>query len=380
MLRLSPVAVLSLVEIVSWGALYYSFGVVARPMSEDLEASPTTVAGTFSLALLVAGVAAPAVGKAIDRAGARAIIAPGAAVGAAALGLLAAARGPGTLAVAGALLGAAHAGTLYEPAFAGMTRWFHHPAERRRAMLVVTCVAGLASTVFVPLTSALAAMLGWRVAMGSLAVAMALVVVPLAFALPPPSSARATALAVPAVGGLASLRWASAAQSFVSTGTAVHFVTLLRASGASSGEAASLVAIGGAAQVFGRAVIAPLGATRSTRRLGAIAAMQAISLTAIGAGPGLVSILAFVGYGAANGIWTVERASVLAERVDARHYGAASGTIGSYALVARAAAPIALAVVPEHIGAGAAYLVLSGLLLAAAGSLFVASIEPPLRL
>ena len=75
------------------------------------------------------------------------------------------------------LVGVAMAGTLYPPAFAALTRW--GGARRVRALTTLTLVAGLASTVFVPLATALDAWLGWRTAYVVLLGVLALVTVPL---------------------------------------------------------------------------------------------------------------------------------------------------------------------------------------------------------
>ena len=53
--------------------------------------------------------------------------------------------------------------TLYAPAFAAITGWTRgDPSRRVRAITAVTLVAGLASTVFAPLTAWLLDPLGWR--------------------------------------------------------------------------------------------------------------------------------------------------------------------------------------------------------------------------
>jgi predicted MFS family arabinose efflux permease len=49
---------------------------------------------------------------------------------------------------------------LYDVAFTVVAVWFQK--ERHRAMLVITLVAGLASTIFVPLATFLNESLGWR--------------------------------------------------------------------------------------------------------------------------------------------------------------------------------------------------------------------------
>ena len=73
--------------------------------------------------------------------------------------------------------GAAMAGTLYPPAFAALTHW--GGVRRVRALTTLTLVAGLASTVFAPLASALDDLLGWRLAYLVLLAGLVVVTVPL---------------------------------------------------------------------------------------------------------------------------------------------------------------------------------------------------------
>ena len=61
------------------------------------------------------------------------------------------------------LAGLAMSATLYAPAFAAITGWAGTDVRRRiRALTAVTLVAGLASTVFAPLTAWLLGLLDWR--------------------------------------------------------------------------------------------------------------------------------------------------------------------------------------------------------------------------
>ena len=61
------------------------------------------------------------------------------------------------------LAGFAMSAILYAPAFAAITGWAGTDVRRRiRALTAVTLVAGLASTVFAPLTAWLLEALGWR--------------------------------------------------------------------------------------------------------------------------------------------------------------------------------------------------------------------------
>jgi len=67
------------------------------------------------------------------------------------------------------------AAVLYEPAFAVIASWFRDSAERTRALLALTVVAGFASVIYVPLAGWLVQTQGWRDAL----VALAVLLVPL---------------------------------------------------------------------------------------------------------------------------------------------------------------------------------------------------------
>src|SRR2546428_10008960 len=96
-------------------------------------------------------------------------------------------------------MGLALAGTLDEPAFAAIVGWF--PMQGRdRALLVVTLVAALASTIFMPFEAWLVGRLGWRGALTALALILPVPTIPIpALVLPrPPRLAPPHAAAAPA--------------------------------------------------------------------------------------------------------------------------------------------------------------------------------------
>ncbi|HEX5497621.1 MAG TPA: MFS transporter, partial [Thermomicrobiales bacterium] len=72
---------LAVTETASWGILYYTFAVVLAPMQRDLGWSTAAITGAYSLALLVAGLAAPFVGRWLDRHGPRALMTAGSIAG-----------------------------------------------------------------------------------------------------------------------------------------------------------------------------------------------------------------------------------------------------------------------------------------------------------
>ena len=147
-------------QLVSWGTQFYAFALYVVPMEKSLGWSRTELNAALSIGLLVAGLVALPVGSWIDRVGGRALMTGGPLLGAALL-----ARWPmiGSLWLFYALwavLGLSMAATLYDPAFAVMTRTF--PQDYRRAITAVTLVGGLASTAFIPLTQLLIERMGWH--------------------------------------------------------------------------------------------------------------------------------------------------------------------------------------------------------------------------
>ena len=118
------VGALAVTETVSWGILYYAFAVFQVPMRAELGFSAATMAGAFSVAVAVTGVAAVPVGRWLDRHGARGLMTAGsiAAVGF----VLAWSRVSNVVGLYAVFagIGLVSAAVLYEPAFAVVVRWF----------------------------------------------------------------------------------------------------------------------------------------------------------------------------------------------------------------------------------------------------------------
>ncbi len=74
---------LAATETVSWRVLYYAFAVFLVPMQAELGWSTAALTGAYSLALLVSGLAAPIVGRWLDRHGPRALMTAGSIAGSA---------------------------------------------------------------------------------------------------------------------------------------------------------------------------------------------------------------------------------------------------------------------------------------------------------
>ncbi len=156
---------LCVTEMVSWGVLYYAFPVLSGRIAAGTGWSPPALSGAFSAALVVSGLTGIGVGQWIDRHGPRWLRTLGSAT--ATVAVVGVALAPTLLwfTAAWVLAGAAMSAVLYPPAFAALTRWAG--PRRVEALTLLTLAGGLASTIFAPMTAALAARLDWRAVMAA---------------------------------------------------------------------------------------------------------------------------------------------------------------------------------------------------------------------
>jgi MFS family permease len=368
------VVVLSTVQIVSWGVLYYAFAALQSSITEDTEWSAVAVTGAFSLALVVAGGVGVWVGRHIDVYGPRRVMTGASLV--AVPGVLGVALAP-TLSwfyLGWALVGAAMAGTLYPPAFAALTRW--GGARRVGALTTLTLVAGLASTVFVPLATTLDTWLGWRGAYLALLGALALVTVPLHwFGLahpwepheeqPSPADASAGARAVTRSMPFLLLNVANALTALAVFAVVVNTVPMLLERGLSRELAAWALGLGGVGQVIGRLGYARFAsATTVTQRGVIVVGAVALTTAALALAPDSAVLLVGVGMlvGLARGVYTLIQATAVTDRWGPAAYGTLNGVLSAPMLAATAVSPFVGAVLADVLGSYAdAFLVLAGL-------------------
>src|SRR5262245_23947377 len=151
---------LGLSQLICWGISYYLVGALGDLIAAELGWSASLVHGGFSAALVVMGLTSPAVGRAIDRHGGRAVMTAGSGVIAIGCIVLALADGVALYYAGWLCLGLAMRMTLYDAAFAALARI--GGAAAKRPISQVTLLGGLASTVFWPIGHALAGPFGWR--------------------------------------------------------------------------------------------------------------------------------------------------------------------------------------------------------------------------
>ena len=363
--RFKVVALLGATQIIAWGTTFYLLAVLATPIARDTGWSTTAVVGGLSWSLLFSGLAAPRIGRVIDRYGGRWTLVGGSLLIAAGLTLLGAAPNLAVYYAAWTVLGLGMAAGLYDAAFATIGRLYGSTA--RPSITGLTLLGGLASTVAWPIIAILEGYLGWRATCFALAAVHGLVSMPLhAFALPkPPPAAVPAAEAVehesartPAPAEANRLFFliaiAFTLYAFISSGLSVHVLEVLRRLGL---EVAGAIAIGmviGPAQVTSRIIEFTMGQRAHpiwTARTGiGLCTIGVVLLLAIGPG---AAIAAMAVYGAGNGIMTIARGTLPLALFGPHGYGARIGRIAQPALIAQALAPIALAAVLEHAGASA---------------------------
>jgi MFS family permease len=159
-LPIGAILALGVTQNIGYGTLYYSFSILAPDMAASLSWSEGWVFGALSVALLIGGLTAPWLGTLIDRIGAGQVMTMGSAVAAAAL--IACACAPGKGSFVAALISIEVAANLvqYGAAFSLLVQL--RPAVAQRSITYLTLIAGFASTMFWPITSALHSRLSWQ--------------------------------------------------------------------------------------------------------------------------------------------------------------------------------------------------------------------------
>lgn len=378
---------LAVTETISWGILFYAFAVFLVPMQGELGWTTPQITGAYSLALLVAMAVSPPVGRWLDRAGPRLPMTIGSILGTLLVLAWSRVESLPVFYMIWAGIGVALALTLYEPAFAVVATWFVR--GRARALLVLTTVAGFASTIFLPLAGWLTERYGWREALAVLAVILAVLTIPahaLVLRRRPedlgvlPDGERGLADAPPAEPeGVLPARarrdpayWWLTGAFFLGTAAAVaigiYLIPVLLERGDSLARATLITGLIGAAQAGGRVVITALDRRVAEPVLAvAVFALQSAALFLMLIPAGLALILfAVVLLGMGRGGITLMRATLVADRYGRAHFAAVSGIPAAAQMAARAVAPVGAGLLVSWRGGYAPMLaVLAGIALTA---------------
>ncbi|MEM7481582.1 MAG: MFS transporter [Acidobacteriota bacterium] len=368
---------LCLIEVIAWGVLYYTFAVFLPPMASELGWSSAALAAGFSSALFVAGMAAPLVGVWIDRRGSRGLMAVGALAGSLGVAVWSMSTTLLVYFIGWALIGLAMAGTLYAPAFATVVR--ADPGRSRKAILIITLIGALASTLFMPLASLLGESWGWRAALLVLASLLALVVAPLAASLPkvsPRQEVIAEQDRAPQVQeripGFGTFALALMIADAVSVVVNVHLVVFIHERGESLQTAAGIAGLAGAAKIGGRLATAAGTGVPALVLLWATFPLTAVALLLPVIWPATwATVLMVLGFGATNGARTVLRPAVVVEWGGSGSFGKNNGLLQLFTTLAKAVGPVAFGLLLGAFGWLRAWPVLAAMLLVS-GALLLA--------
>ena len=349
---------LAIAETIVWAAMYYAFPALLPAWERDLGWSKTELSFAFTLSLVVSASLVPIAGRLIDRGLARAIFTGGAVLGAVLLALLSTVTEPWQFLCVWIGLGIAMSGTLYEACFAVLVRSTGDRA--RRAITIVSVVAGLAGTVAFPSAHLLTGALGWRGAVLVFAVVVGVVAVPLIWSAcrraevqatmhaPEPSASAGQALAV----ARSPIFWLLAAAIFLAAldhGMLIsHVLPILDDRGIDAGLAVLAASFVGPMQVAGRLVLmaADRFASTAVASTGCFAMMAIAGTCLLHAGTAPALVAGFVVLqGAGIGVASVMRPVVTAELLGRRNFGVVSGLIGLMHMSGYALGPSVSAVV-----------------------------------
>jgi MFS family permease len=360
---LGPFAVwLSWAQLITWGSVFYTFSLLMGPVERELGLSRAEVSLAFSLALLADGLMAYPVGRWIDQGHERRVMTWGSAwVGAC---LLAHSFIDSLSAFYGIWIcvGIGMSATLYAPVFAVVTRRF--PNDFRRAIIIMTFLGGLASTVFIPLSSWLIQSLGWRHALWVLALFQWLICLPLhawflrgaqkkpkasaSQHLPAHASKEAIKPAV-SVHLKRAPFWLLAGfmlmTAIVSSALPAHMVSLLEEAHLSPTWVIAIPASIGLIQVLGRLLLflfeKHLDVHAANKWIPCLVPLGLVFLVAGGLAP-WAALLFVTFYGLGNGLNTIVKGTAMAQYVSREHVGQLNGLLGLPLAMGRAVAPWAL--------------------------------------
>ena len=352
---------LGVTQIIGYGTLYYSFSILAPGIAAEFGVAIEWIYGCISLALLAGGLISPYAGGLADRHGAGRVMAAGS-VGAAAALIVCALAGNAIAFLAGMILvELASAFVLYSTAFAFLAQSTGPKAQR--SITYLTLIAGFASTIFWPLTSAMLGAMDWHQVYLVFAGLNLLVCLPLHLWLSRFSRLAAARMPQPAaIGGVenpvdqglvfALVVLGFSLAGFISAAILFHIVPMLGSLGL--GNAGVLVAsLLGPAQVASRLINMTLGKELPATVLSIISAsMMPLALTILAlTAPSIAGGIGFaVIFGMGTGLFSIVSGTLPLALFGKAGFGRRLGWISLGRLALSAIAPVTLSVALGAVG------------------------------
>ena len=343
---------MAVAETIMWASSYYLFPSLLPIWEVEFGWSKSELSGALTLALLLSAISAPFAGKLIDHGYGAKVFTGSAMLLALSLLGLSQVQNLVQFYLAWLGIGIAMAGGLYEACFAIITRCFGH--DSKRAITIVTLVAGFAGTISFPLVSALSSSFGWRMAVMNYAVFVALVAVPLLWRTchqaenyPHAKISEDDMDTISAGGALRHLSfWFLGATFFLlaldHSMIITHLFPILADREIHSQAAILAASMIGPMQVAGRLTMMIGGKNTTTAyiALGCSLGMCLAALSLFGASIATGLVVAFVILqGASMGMTSILRPVMVGEWIGRRNFGAISGMLAVPYLIGHSIAP-----------------------------------------
>jgi MFS family permease len=354
--------------VISQGTSGFLFSLVLLPMESDLGWSRAQLSGAYSLSLLVLGLVGIPIGVMSDRRGPRFLIMAGSVLAAASLLGIAAATELWQLYLFwGLALGLATGLNSQLVGSTTIANWFIR--RRGTAIALLTSIVGLSAPIYVPLVGWLVFHVGWRTALGFVALGFLLIPLPLAMlvrrrpedmGLMPDGQGRAE-VKVPVLSGY-SLQEAMARQAFWMIGLGsvlsslawgavnAHQIAFMVGRRFDPLLAASVVGTVGLLSVPGRFLFNAASDWIGPRRLIiVVAGLQAAGIGILTEAVSATWLVAYsIIYGSAAGAMFGLRSTLLAHLFGRKAYGAISGVHQAFIYVSSAVGPFAAGLMYDH--------------------------------
>ena len=359
-----------------YGALYYSFGVLAPEIALHFHWGNSFVFGVFSAGLLASAFLSPWCGRVVDRFGAHPVMSTGSALATLLLALHGLVEQPVLFTVIMALVPLVSIAVLYETGFTALTQ--RYGSASRSHMTAVTLVAGFASTIFWPLCQWLLTVTDWRGTYLAIAAVYAIGALPVHLALP---RATSPSHAVKTAGDAIESRSAVlspdnrrkalilmsamlAAGGFMISAMSTVLMVLLTGAGFSAASATLIGSCVGPAQVVSRLLDFGRGGAM-TPMMTAIVSSAATLLSVLTLGVAqscpllAIGILFGVLMGCGQGLNSIVRGVLPLYFFGAEGYGKLTGNLSFPRIVCGAVAPVFVVFVQDHFGLTTALVALA---------------------
>lgn len=385
-MKASPATIgLGVTMTIGYGTLYYSFSVLAPEIARDFGWGQSFVFGVFSFGLLAGAVAAPMLGRFVDRYGARLILCLGSVAAALMLSLFAVMQNAWQFAVVTLLAEFIALAVQYDAGFAALAQT--HGREARAHITLVTLIAGFASTIFWPLLQWLLTWMTWRDIYLVLAAMNLLIALPIHFALPrartdeaKPSTEAAQSSVDMGLDGerrrrMILMATAFGAGGFVISAVGATLLVLMRDLGYATAMATLAGSLIGPSQVAARLIEYVRRNLFSPPLTALVAALAMTCGLLLLSGALFKPIAGFaiafaVFYGAGQGLTSIVRGVLPMHYFGSAGYGRTMGTLASVRIIASAIAPVSVIWLSETFGPSAGL----GALLMASGLAVVATL------